>query len=97
MTHDPSEPRAIPSVAEPDAHGQAALLLTESLIHMLIENKGLTNAQAVDVIHTAAVVKVEVAEAAGESRARMLESLALLSRIEDSFRADETDVSVLSV
>jgi hypothetical protein len=42
-----------------------------------------------DVVHTAAVVKVEVAEAAGESRSRMLESLALLSRMEDSFHADE--------
>jgi hypothetical protein len=89
MSQDPIEPRATGPVAEPDAHGQAALLLTESLIHMLVENKGLTNAQAMDVVHTAAVVKVEVAEAAGESRSRMLESLALLSRMEDSFHADE--------
>jgi hypothetical protein len=89
MTQDPIEPRAAPCVAEPDAHGQAALLLTESLIHMLVENRGLTNAQAVDVVHTAAVVKVEVAEAAGESNERMLESLALLARMESSFQADE--------
>ena len=77
------------SLVEPDAHGQAALLLTESLLHMLVENGRLTNAQAVDVVHTAAVVKIEVAEAAGESRGRMLESLALLARMEDSFQADE--------
>jgi hypothetical protein len=89
MTDDPSPPLAVPSVAEPDAHGQAALLLTESLLHMLVETGELTNAQAVDVVHTAAVVKVEVAEAAGESRSRMLESLALLARMEDSFQADE--------
>jgi hypothetical protein len=89
MTEDPIEPRAAPSAAEPDAHGQAALLLTESLIHMLVENRGLTNAQAVDVIHTAGVVKVEVAEAAGESKSRILESLALLTRMENSFQADE--------
>jgi hypothetical protein len=88
MSQDPTEPLAAPWVAEPDAHGQAALLLTESLIHMLVETGELTNAQAVDVVHTAAVVKVEVAQAAGESRARMLESLALLARIEDSFQAD---------
>jgi hypothetical protein len=68
--------------------------LTESLIHMLVETKGLTNAQAVDVVHTAAVVKVEVAEAAGESRSRMLESLALLSRMEHIFQADEPSGSV---
>jgi hypothetical protein len=89
MTQDIINPHATPSVAEPDAHGQAALLLTESLIHMLVENRRLTNAQAVEVVHTAAVVKVEVAEAAGESRARMLQSLALLARMEDSFQADE--------
>jgi hypothetical protein len=94
MTHDPIDPRATPTISEPDAHGQAALLLTESLIHMLVETKGLTNAQAVDVVHTAAVVKVEVAEAAGESRSRMLESLALLSRMEHSFQADEPSGSV---
>jgi hypothetical protein len=89
MTQTPIDPRALPTVAEPDAHGQAALLLTESLIHMLVETRRITNAQAVDVVHTAAVVKVEVAEAAGESRSRMLESLALLSRMESSFQADE--------
>jgi hypothetical protein len=85
MTQDP----ILSAVQEPDAHGQAALLLTESLIHMLVETRRLTNAQAVDVVHTAALVKVEVAEAAGESNARMLESLALLSRMEDSFQANE--------
>jgi len=89
MTQDSIEPPPTPPVIEPDAHGQAALLLTESLIHMLVENKGLTNSQAVDVVHTAAMVKVEVAEAAGESKARMQESLALLGRMEDSFQADE--------
>jgi len=91
MTEDPTQPSGAPSPAEPDAHGQAALLLTESLLHMLVENRGLTNAQAVDVVHTAAVVKVEVAEAAGESRGRMLESLALLALMESSFQAKERD------
>ncbi len=94
MTQDPIDPRAAPPVAEPDAHGQAALLLTESLIHMLVESGGLTNTQAVDVVHSAAVVKVEVAEAAGESKSRMRESLALLSRMEDSFQADEPGGSI---
>jgi hypothetical protein len=89
LTHDPIDQNVLPSNLEPDAHGQAALLLTESLLHMLVENGELTNAQAVDVVQTAAAVKVEVAEAAGESETRMLESLALLNRMEDSFRADE--------
>jgi hypothetical protein len=94
MTQYPIEPRTAAPVVEPDAHGQAALLLTESLLHMLVENGELTNAQAVDVVHTAAVVKVEVAEAAGESKSRMLESLALLARMENSFLSDEPARSV---
>jgi hypothetical protein len=97
MSQDPITPRDAASVAEPDAHGQAALLLTESLLHMLVETGELTNAQAVDVVHTAAVVKVEVAQAAGESRSRMLESLALLSRMKTSFLADEPDGSAPSL
>ena len=52
MTRDTIERHAVPSAVEPDAHGQAALLLTESLLHMLVENGELTNAQAVDVVHT---------------------------------------------
>lgn len=95
MSKASGEPSAAATVVEPDAHGQAALLLTESLLHMLVETGELTNAQAVVVVHTAAEVKVEVAEAAGESRARMMESLALLDRMAESFRADQAPRSVL--
>ena len=74
---------------EPDAHGQAALLLTESLIHMLVERSVIKNAEAIDVIRAAAEVKVEVAIAAGESAKRMKESLTLLARMQGSFEADQ--------
>jgi hypothetical protein len=74
---------------EPDAHGQAALLLTESLIHTLVENSTITNVEAIELIRTAAEVKVEVATAAHESDRRMKESLALLSKMESSFEADQ--------
>jgi hypothetical protein len=74
---------------EPDAHGQAALLLTESLIHTLVENSAITNGQAIEVIRTAAEVKVEVATAAHESTGRMQESLALLSKMASSFESDQ--------
>ena len=77
-------------LVEPDAHGQAALILTESLLHALVETATLSNADAVGVIRTAAEVKVEVAEAADESKARMEESLALLSRMAASFEVDPT-------
>ena len=77
------------AVVEPDAHGQAALLLAESLIHALVENSTLTNVEAVELIRIAAEVKVEVATAAHESDGRMQESLALLSKMASSFETDQ--------
>jgi hypothetical protein len=77
------------AVVEPDAHGQAALLLAESLIHTLVENSTLTNVEAVELIRIAAEVKVEVATAAHESDGRMQESLALLSKMASSFETDQ--------
>lgn len=71
-------------VVEPDAHGQAALLLTESLIHSLVEKGTLTTREAVATVRTAREVKREVAALIGESNARMQASLDLLTRIEDS-------------
>ena len=76
-----------PTNVEPDAHGQAALLLTESLIHALVDNATLTTAEAVEVVTIAAEVKVEVASLAGESQGRMRESLGLLSKIAESVKA----------
>lgn len=76
--------RTGPPPNEPDAHGQAALLLAESILHALIETSVLTIDEAVDVVATAAEVKVEVATLAGESNRRMQESLNLLTRIRQS-------------
>lgn len=92
MTSVEHETGAPPSTGslEPDAHGQAALLLTESLIHMLVDNHTLTNIQAIEVVQTAAEVKAEVAIAAGESDKRMKESLSLLAKMESTFKADQT-------
>jgi hypothetical protein len=79
-----------PSKSEPDAHGQAALLLAESLVHMLVDQRILSLNQAIEVIQIAAEVKTEVAEAAGESKTRMNESLALLANMSNSFESDRT-------
>jgi hypothetical protein len=78
-----------PVIIEPDAHGQAALLLTESLIHMLVDRGAITNTQAVEVVQVAAEVKVEVATSAGESAKRIKESLDLLAKMQSSFESDE--------
>ena len=73
---------------EPDAHGQAALLLAESLLHKLIETSVLSSDQALEVVQAACEVKVEVATAAGESTARMLASIALLQKMRISIESD---------
>ena len=79
---------ATPLLDEPDAHGQAALLLAESTLHMLVECGVMTNEAAIAAVQIAAEVKVEVATMTGESRGRMQESLDLLSRIRASFESD---------
>jgi hypothetical protein len=79
--------RASPAL-EPDAHGQAALLLAESTLHALVENATFTAAEAADVVRSAAEVKVEIVAFTGESRARMQASLDLLNLITVSFSAD---------
>lgn len=73
--------RPSPRRAEPDAHGQAALLLVESVLHALVDTKTLTLDQAIDAVQIASDVKVELADEIGESETRMRESLALLSAI----------------
>ena len=78
-----------PSLREPDAHGQAALLLTESLLHALVANAVLSNRQAVEVIEIAAEVKFEVATAHHESRKKIDESFKLLADMQASFASDE--------
>lgn len=91
MTHDPIT--AMPSasngaVDEPDAHGQAALLLAESILHALVETQTLTLDMALSAIQTTCEVKREVAERSGESSGRMHESLNLLEAISASFAVD---------
>lgn len=73
---------------EPDAHGQAALLLAESILHALVETQTLTVEDALSVIETTCEVKVEFAKQAGESHSRMQQSLVLLEAISASFAID---------
>ena len=75
-------------LTEPDAHGQAALLLTESLIHSLVDKSALTVAEAIEVIEVAQEVKMQVATFNGESARRIQDSLDLLSKMVDSFESD---------
>jgi hypothetical protein len=79
---------ASPHGDEPDAHGQAALILAEATLHALVEKRVLTAADALGVLQCAHEIKTEVATLAGESEGRMQESLELLKRISISFAVD---------
>ena len=82
--HNDNEPL---SLRGPDAHGEAALLLVESLLHALTERAILTVADAVDIVETAADVNGEATEELGRPVARHT-SMALLEAISSSLRYD---------
>jgi hypothetical protein len=73
---------------EPDAHGQAALLLVESLIHELIEQSLISVEQAIGVIQVAADVNLEIGQARGDSPDHIRRSLNLLDSISASLNID---------
>lgn len=73
---------------EPDAHGQAAMLLAESLIFGLIERSVISVPDAIDIVEAAADVKVDIAADIGESPETMNRSLNLLAAISDSLKLD---------
>lgn len=73
---------------EPDAHGQAAMLLVESLIHALVAQNVITVEEAIEIVDVAADVKREVAADLGDSPATMRKSLSILSSINASLRQD---------
>ena len=76
---------------EPDAHGQAAMLLVESLIHGLIARAVISVAEAIEIVDTAAEVKAEVAADLGDSPRTMRHSLALLESISRSLQGEAAD------
>ena len=87
-SNDNDSGRAQARAREPDAHGQAAILLTESLIHGLIAGNVITVADAVEIVAAAAEVKEEIGEELGDSPATLQRSLALLDSIRLSLARD---------
>lgn len=81
--NDLPQPRAVP-----DAHGQAAMLLVESLVHGLIARSVLSVADAVEIVGIAAEVKAEIATDLGDTPATMRKSLIILETIAASLRND---------
>lgn len=72
----------------PDAHGQAALLLVESLVHGLIARQVITYADAVEIVDVAAEVRSDIAGDLGEAPADLVKSVSLLNAISSSLRWD---------
>ena len=73
---------------EPDAHGQAAMLLVESLIHGLIARSVISTQEAIEIVEVAAEVKADVAAELGDSPETMRRSLALLESISASLKLE---------
>jgi hypothetical protein len=73
---------------EPDAHGQAAVLLVESLLHGLVARSLITVADAIEIVEVAADVKEVIADDVGESPATKRASLSILGSIRLSLTND---------
>lgn len=88
MSSETSNDNADAGVHRPDAHGQAAMLLVESLIHGLIEREVITVADAVEIVDIAVDVRADTAADNGESPADQRKSLGLLQVISVSLSRD---------
>jgi hypothetical protein len=88
LTNDNEGALPAPSFENPDAHGQAALLLVESLIHSLIARSVIGLEDAIDVLTVALDVRMEMATDHGEGDDTTDKSLTLLSAIRDSLTRD---------
>ena len=71
-----------------DAHGQAAMLLVESLIHGLIARDVIAVVDAVEIVDVAAQVKADIGGDLGDSPANLRKSLGLLQAISVSLSRD---------
>lgn len=88
MTGDISNDNNVLPLREPDAHGQAAMLLVESLIHGLIARKVLSVADAVEIVDVAIEVKSEIGPELGDTPATLQKSINMLQAINASLRPD---------
>lgn len=79
----------MPPTSEPDAHGQAALMLAESILHALVDRRLITNDDAIEIVAIAQEVKEEIGKEESESHSRIQKSLLLLSTIATSLQTDQ--------
>lgn len=72
----------------PDPHGQAAMLLVESLIHGLIERNVLSVAEAVEIIEVAEAIEIEIIDEQGQASSGATKSTQLLRAMSVSLKPD---------
>lgn len=74
-----------------NAHGEAALLLSESILHALVEARTFTADQAMGLVQTACDVAAEDVDENGAPEDRSQQSLTLLRAIQQSLATSGTD------
>ena len=84
--NDSAMPGIRPSM--PDPHGQAALLLVESLIHGLLARSIISIGDAIEIVESADSVQVDMAEEADGAGAPMWQARGLLTAILKSLSYD---------
>ena len=87
MVNQSTESDAVPP-GDPDANGKAAILLVESLIHVLVARAVISLEDAVDVVQDAIDVRSEMAREIDIATLGEDKSVHLLAAISDSLRID---------
>ena len=81
------EPVALSDVG-PDAHGHAAILLVESLIHGLVAKSVISVADAVEMVRIAEEATTEIGRERGNASNDLTASLSILASIRTSLAID---------
>ena len=76
------------AVLGPDAHGQAAMLLVESLIHGLIARDVISAADAVEIVDIAIDVRIDEASDRNDATSDFRNSVEMLQAISSSLSRD---------
>jgi hypothetical protein len=79
---------AVARTPEPDAHGQAAMLLVESLIHGLVDREVISVPDAISIVEVAAEVSLDLADDVGGTPETMQRSIAILNALSNSLEHD---------
>jgi hypothetical protein len=86
--NDHEKPQPVTHPGDPDAHGQAALLLVESLIHELVARSVISVDNAANIVTVAMDAKIEIAADLGVSDDTKDRSLGLLASVHNSLAID---------